>query len=249
MHLRNIILVLFICFALKLEGNLWDTTGMYDSCYIDRFASSNQRYLRLSSMLLDTEKVILLLLFGVLAYLTPNTIAKSLFVFIWYILSNVIIMELKIIFGDTTCGGGKPNSISGHYSFFGFYIFTLPTLLDALPYLIKANRYFSLSSIGELFKKSSISEILATSLYLAFSFIALIIVYGTWAYGFHSHSQILNGILFSTISHLICDQVIKRNKLDLMIKFIIGKVIFVALIFSMLIVSGKESSFNTSKIM
>lgn len=214
MQYRNFIIILAaICILLKIEGNYFDITNLYNSCFMDRNDVNFVHVYHLGFNVLILAKMLIALLFILVSYLNPKiAIMQSIFMVIWYSLSNLFVQYFKIWLEDTTCGKGKPNSISGHYSFFVFYILTFPFLFNTFPILFNSRkRTFTFEAMKNFIKELRFFESLISILYIIFNIIAIFVVFETWKYGYHSHNQILNGILVGLASHSICSIILNTH--------------------------------------
>lgn len=250
MNIRAIGIVIFICLVLKFEGNLFDTTGLYNACNTDRLQSKGSYYIKITNVLFDIEKTILLIVYIGQCYLNPKvSIKQSIFTIVWYILSGILVMELKELVADKTCGAGKSNSISGHFSFFWFYVLTLPSLFNSMPYLIRRKLKFNYKTITDVIKKATLLEATISYLYMFFCIFAGLITFGTWFYGFHSHSQILNGIIFGSISHYLCEYTLLHyNDISTMTKTLFLKTLLISALFILVTFTIGQSGISLSKI-
>ncbi len=141
-----------------------------------------------------------------------------LFIFLWFIFSNLILQELKHTLGDYNCGRNKYNSISGH---FNYIIFNLLSLLWFEYKLCKSLKI----------DKQNISQILtiAGRILITWCFIinSFILGYETYINGYHSLIQLAHGVLFGVISFNLNNIIIIkcRKKNNMMIPFITSLII------------------------
>jgi len=106
--------------------------------------------------------------------------------------------------GDLACST-KPNTISGHFSFLTYYMFTLLYLIVRLKRSTKFVENFFNSKI--LCKICSQESRWQTKTILFFYFVmtmfSLITLYRTYMYGFHSLKQSLAGFFWGISTHYI----------------------------------------------
>lgn len=204
-----IVVLAVICILLKIEGNFFDITNMYNACFMDRNDVNFVHINYLGFNVLFVAKMLILLIFIAVSYLNPRVgIKQSIYMFVWYAITNLFVQYFKIWLEDTTCGKGKPNSISGHYSFFGFYMLTFPCLFNTIPLIYSSRRSFTLPAMVNFLKDKRLLESLISIFYIIFCLLSLYTVFETWKYGYHSHNQIINGLLVALASHYICSIVL-----------------------------------------
>lgn len=119
-----------------------------------------------------------------------------------------MLVFMKEIMADPTCNGSKPNSVSGHYAFYIFHCLTLPSIWQ------HSNWPSIPDTEAEATRKQPFQS---TFIYRGLRFFYIIFLastawtlYRTFVYGFHSMSQILNGILFGSLMHIACVLLIRH---------------------------------------
>jgi hypothetical protein len=107
---------------------------------------------------------------------------------------------LRVYIGDFKCHT-KANSISGHYWFYLFYIFGALFLIVDLKRSTQYFEHFVSPHIVRRIMKGGLRRqaMFLVATYLLFVAGALLTLYRTWAYGFHTQAQIQYG----TITYLV----------------------------------------------
>lgn len=230
-HKRAVYALLLLFAFLYAEGVLLGAVTDLDVCASDRFTIRSQQatlwhtHRSLSSLVFTTSVWALLIFLAVLVtwgesktnssdFYMPqiqwnwNTFFGAAFLLLWYGSTYAMITVLKVVLGDTSCGGEKSNSVSGHFSFFFFYGVSMPYLaLTLLPY---DNARLAFRSI--LSPKSTFHFKLAllSLCYAVFLFGGLYTLTQTWSWGYHSMRQIIYGVAFGLASHLVLRKIFKQ---------------------------------------
>jgi hypothetical protein len=230
-HKRAVYVFLALSAVLFLEGMLFGAVSDLDVCAADRFTIRREQetlwhtHRSLSSFVFTASVWAFLIFLAILVvwgesktpsaqFYVPqfqwnwNTFFGAAFLLLWYGSSYALLTAMKIILGDTSCGGEKSNSVSGHFSFFFFYGMSLPYLaLTLLPY--EGGR---LAPRAILNPRSAFDfKLTVLSLcYAVFLFGGVITLSQTWSWGYHSLRQIIYGIAFGLGSHLVLRHLFKQ---------------------------------------
>ncbi|KAL6059714.1 hypothetical protein QOT17_014024 [Balamuthia mandrillaris] len=222
--------ILGVVLLLIVEGQFVDYFGAHDTCLHDRAQSDStilyQTHRFFSKIVFGTSIALLVSFLLILAFWSEERSATPQFYkprfqtnwhafficcysALWYGATYGIILVLKRVLGDFTCGQ-SPNSISGHFSFFLFYSAQLLYLAFASLPLHSPSSSSSTSSLADL-KRSLLSpnssfsfKLLLLSLdYLTFLCFGLFTVSQTLGWGYHTPRQALYGVLSGLLSQIL----------------------------------------------
>jgi hypothetical protein len=213
-------LLVFYVF-LFVEGSIVDYFNHFDDCVVDRFGRDTsgvlwQMHRWTSPHIFRGAVGALFVFFFCLIFLSDNKseirdfykpqfqihwnhLFGVLYTALWYGSTYALLTASKHILADTTCGGDRINSISGHYGFFIFYIVTQPYL--ALLLLPLGNSTLNLKSILHPRSPLSLKLAVLSISYCIFFAAAVFTLLGTWRWGYHSPRQIVYGSIFGLLSH------------------------------------------------
>ncbi|KAJ5075360.1 hypothetical protein M0811_07330 [Anaeramoeba ignava] len=166
-----------------------------------------------------------------------NEIIDSIFSFVCSINAHFIVELFKMVFSDLNCNI-KSNSISGHFSYHSFWIFSLPYLIFSF------QKFHPFTNFRSKFLTKT--SLIFYIIFLAHSIISLS---RTYFGGFHSLRQVIygliNGIIWHSIFVLLFKQIStqksKATNLKRTFKIFIILLILTLILFSFLVVFSQKA--------
>jgi hypothetical protein len=133
---KFLLILAAVSLFIKIEGETSNVTGLYNACYIDRFAPNTMiPYTSIAEWVWKlTQACIVALMLQLCLWrdtdvffpfeLNWETTFVTSYVSLWYAGCYAVLFTLKTFLNDFTCAK-HANSISGHYSFHVFYGLTM----------------------------------------------------------------------------------------------------------------------------
>jgi len=198
-------------FLFLSDGIFLDSTGIHDSCYVDRFSPSAPKADAALTVVLLYGSYALVLLICALASLRQRiNVLKSCYMMAMNLGGYCLLVFLKEFFMDTTCNQNKGNGVSGHFAFYVFHLLTLPYLWIDSGWPIEGEPGSEKALAAERRKKSKPLLFGIHVTYFVFAVASVWTLYRTLVFGYHSLGQSLNGALFGLGMHLGCVLLIRK---------------------------------------
>src|SRR5690606_24146888 len=112
---------------LSSDGVLFDSTRLHNACVVDRFHPSTPKPDHTFTHAALVGSYVVIALISLLAGFKQRiNWLKSSYMVAMNLGGYCMVVFLKEFLKDTMCNQNKANSVSGHFAFFFFHIFTLP---------------------------------------------------------------------------------------------------------------------------
>jgi len=243
--------IFFISLLCTLYLAIFDPYEAFDSCAFDRFEnphnpwqkaiSSSLSYLTFFSLYFALAQTIVWpasKLGGCEGKFAINwhALFGASYAVVWYMSSYWLCHFLKTVLEDKTCSTHY-NSVSGHYNFHLFFMFTFPWLLvrlrrdpRILPHFFHPNIYRKqLQAVIAGKHPHPRRLLLIYGTYGVFVLTSIAILARTWILGFHSVRQIAYGVLLALLSHwaltVVVSLLIESISVSLLLIFMISSLV------------------------